>query len=156
VVSSHNARKRGATAAACRLRGGLQLSNLVALDRMASGFRGTFLLAGLLAFAAIGGTQFAQSTPTIPVAGRVTDAAFNQIANVTVTLKALGSDKGIAKVETDQTGAFKFPAVPFGAHELYFEKTGFMTVTFPIQVSPAEKYVDVGSVILQVGKVAEG
>jgi hypothetical protein len=122
---------------------------------MASGFRGTFLLAGLLAFAAIGGTQFTQSTPTIPVAGRVTDSAFNQIANVTVTLKRLGSDKGIAKVETDQTGAFRFPAVPFGAHELHFEKAGFIRVTFPMEISPEEKNIDVGSVIMQVGKVAE-
>ena len=58
-------------------------------------------------------------------------------------------------METDQTGAFRFPAVPSGAHELHFEKAGFIPVTFPIQVSPEEKYIDVGSVIMQIGKVAK-
>jgi hypothetical protein len=73
-----------------------------------------------------------------------------------VTLKPLGSDKGIAKMETYQTGAFRFPAVPSGAYELHFEKAGFMPVTFPIQVSQEEKYIDVGSVVMQIGKVTEG
>ena len=123
---------------------------------MGSKFRGTFLLASLMAFAAIGWSQSAQSTLTIPIAGRVTDSAFKQIPNVTVTLKVLGSDKGIAKVETDQTGAFRFPAVPPGAHELHFEKTGYMPVTVLIQVSPDEKSIDVGSVIMQIGKVTQG
>ena len=123
---------------------------------MGSEFRWTFILASLLAFAAIGWSQSAQSTPTIPITGRVTDSSFNQIPNVTVTLKALGSDNGIAKAQTDQTGAFRFPAVPPGAHELYFEKAGFMPVTFPLQVSQEEKGINIGSVIMQSGKVTEG
>ena len=123
---------------------------------MSSKFRGTFFLASLLAFAAIGWPQSAQSIPTIPIAGHVTDSAFKQLPNVTVTLKVLGSDKGIARVETDQTGAFRFPAVPSGAHELHFEKAGFMPVTVPIQVSLEERSIDVGSVIMQIGRVTEG
>jgi len=119
---------------------------------MGSKFRGTFFLASLLAFAAIGLSQSAPSTPTIPISGRVTDSAFNQIPNVIVTLKALGSEKALARMETDQTGAFRFPAVPSGAHELHFEKAGFIPVTFPMEVSPEEKYIDVGSVIMQIGK----
>ncbi len=31
-----------------------------------------------------------------------------------------------------------------------------MPVTFPIEVSQEERYIDVGSVIMQIGKVAEG
>jgi hypothetical protein len=131
---------------------GLPLLNLLALKRMGSEFRGTFILASLLAFATIGWPQSAQSTATIPIAGRVTDLAFHQIPHVSVTLKALGSDKEIVSVETDQTGAFRFPAVRSGAHELHFEKAGLMSVAFPIQVSLEDRYIDVGSVIMQMAK----
>jgi hypothetical protein len=138
----------------------MPLSNFLAflaLDafrhRIGSVFRGTFILASLLAFAAIGWSQSVRSTATIPIAGRVTDLAFNQLPNVTVTLRAMGSDKGIASVETEQTGVFRFPAVPSGAYELHFEKAGFMPVTFPMQVWQEEGHIDIGSVIMQIGKV---
>jgi hypothetical protein len=120
---------------------------------MGSVFRGTFILASILVLADIGWSQSARSTPTIPIAGRVTDLAFNQIPNVTVTLKAMGAEKGIASVETEQTGVFRFPAVPSGAYELHFEKAGFMPVTFPMQVRQEEGHIDIGSVIMQTGKV---
>jgi hypothetical protein len=126
---------------------------------MGSEFRRTFILAGLLAFGAVGWCQSGQSTPTIHIEGRVTDSAFHQIPKVTVTLKTLGSDKGIAEVETvetDSAGSFRFPSVPPGAHELHFEKAGFIPVTFPIQVSQEERYIDIGSVILQIGKGTDG
>ena len=115
---------------------------------MGSGSR-FFVVVSLFALAAIGSSQ---SASTIPIAGHVTDLAFQPIPNVTVTLKAIESAKQIARVETDQAGVFRFPAVPPGVHELHFEKAGFSTVAFPIQVSSEEGSVDFGSVILQKAK----
>ncbi len=114
--------------------------------------RETFIITCFLAFAASGWSQSAPATATIPLAGHVTDLAFKRIPNVAVTLKTIGSDIEISRVETDPAGEFRFPAVPSGAHELHFEKAGFMPVSFPIQTSSEEKELDIGSVILQKAK----
>jgi len=82
---------------------------------------------------------------TIQISGRVVDSASFQIPNVAVTLKIIGMDQPLVKVQTDQDGVFTFPAVSANEYELHFEATGFAPVT-----RDASQVIASGTVVLKV------
>jgi len=65
---------------------------------------------------------FSQVTATI--SGRLTDASRGVIAGAAVAVKSL-ENGAVRAVTTDESGSYRVPSLPLGAHEVRVEKPGF-------------------------------
>ena len=109
------------------------------------------LLHGLLAAALVALTPL-QDTGS--VSGLVVDASAQVIPGATVTLTNEAT-ADVRAATSDATGGFTFRAVPPGSYTVRIELTGFRAFEQKHNVLNASGRLDVGSVKLEVGQLAE-
>src|SRR2546430_7372079 len=125
------------------------LSHLAPGGRMISR-RAALALAGTLVFA---GPAVAQSVSS-SVAGTVVDQTRQVIRGATVTL--VNELTGDARAtQTNDTGAFVFPAVQPSRYTIRVELTGFTPFERKNTTVPPNEQLSVGTIQLEVGGLAE-
>ena len=87
---------------------------------------GVFVLGAYLLFAALPASAQVSAT-TGSINGKVTDESGAVLPGVTVTV-ASPSMQGIRTAVTDDSGDYRFPAVPPGDYRITYELVGFGTV----------------------------
>jgi hypothetical protein len=94
---------------------------------------------------------FSQVTATI--SGRVTDASRGVIAGAAVAVKSL-ENGAVRAVTTDESGSYRVPSLPLGAHEVRVEKPGFKAeVRKGLRLTVGQEAVV--NFQLEVGEIAE-
>jgi hypothetical protein len=87
------------------------------------------LLAGAAVILASPALVFAQIGQTASLTGSVTDSSGGVLPGVTVTVTSEALIGGTRSAVTDETGVYRFPALPPGTYSVKVELTGFRTVT---------------------------
>jgi hypothetical protein len=91
----------------------------------------------------------------IRITGRVVDPINMALPRATVSLTAVGS-KMVKSVLTDSDGGFAFDSVSPGAYVLRFGAPGFLSRRVPLRKAATERDANIGSIMLQIGEIAEG
>ena len=108
-------------------------------------------LAAIILVIGLAGAQ--PRADAVKISGRVEDRRPEPLANITVLLRVGESRKEVSETQTDNAGKFEFAGVPPNTYEVVLQVPGFKSLTVPVSATNID--VDVGTVVLDVGPIAD-